>query len=353
MKDVRGVHRARCLVGRASLAAVVLATAGRADTLVVANKSDATASLIDLETGKVVATLPTGKGPHEVAVSPDGRRALVTNYGTGELPGRSLTLLEIATPRVARTIELAAGSRPHGVDWLDDGRALVTAEGHSALLVVDVEGGQVTAEIATGQDTSHMVVASADGSRAYVANIGSGSVSVIDLDERRLLANVPTGAEAEGIDLAADGTQLWVTNREADRVTVLDTATLATLAELPSASFPIRGRATAAGAVLVTNARSAEIAVFDAAALRETHRFTAGVVPADPSGRLFGGRFGASPVPIGVVVDAAAERAWVAHANADVIAELDLATLEVTRQLTAGREPDGMAWSPIAPGGEP
>ena len=57
--------------------ALALAAPAGAETLVVLNKSEATASLIDLESGAVRATLPTGNGPHEAAVSPDGRLALV------------------------------------------------------------------------------------------------------------------------------------------------------------------------------------------------------------------------------------------------------------------------------------
>lgn len=55
-------------------------------TLVVANMSDATVTVIDVQTGGVLATLPTGIGPHEVAVSHDGRRAVVTIMATGVWP---------------------------------------------------------------------------------------------------------------------------------------------------------------------------------------------------------------------------------------------------------------------------
>ncbi len=59
------------LVLTALLASASPAAAG---TLVVANKAEATVSLVDVASGEVVATLPTGAGPHEVAVSPDGGR---------------------------------------------------------------------------------------------------------------------------------------------------------------------------------------------------------------------------------------------------------------------------------------
>jgi DNA-binding beta-propeller fold protein YncE len=66
------------------------------------------------------------------------------------------------------------------------------------------------------------------------------------------------------------------------------------------------------------------------------------------AGRLFGDRFGNSSVPIGVVVDDTGTLAFVAHANADVITEIHLETGEILRTLVAGKEPDGMGFSPLA-----
>ena len=72
-------------------------------TVVVANKRGNDASFIDLESGKIVATAPTGNGPHELVVSPDGRLAVVTDYGGGR--ANTLTVLDIATASVVRTID--------------------------------------------------------------------------------------------------------------------------------------------------------------------------------------------------------------------------------------------------------
>ena len=66
----------------------------------------------------------------------------------------------------------------------------------------------------------------------------------------------------------------------------------------------------------------------------------------DIEGKLFGDQFGDSSIPIGVVMDPSGKRAWVALAGSDLIAEIDLATWEITRTLKAGREPDGMSFSP-------
>lgn len=320
-----------------------------AATLVVANKAEATVSLIDLDTGKVAATLPTGQGPHEVAVSPSGKLALVTDYGTREKPGSTLTLLDVPGARVVRTVDLGEYRRPHGAVWISESRAVVTAEGSQALLEVDLAEGKVVRAIPTGQEISHMVVVGMGGTRAFVANIGSGSITAIDLKEGRKLADVPTGKGAEGIDVTPDGRQVWVTNREADTVTVIDAATLQVVASLPCAAFPIRAKATPDGKrVLVSNAKSGDLAVLSVGDRGIERRVPLAVEATATEGRLMG--FGTSSVPIGIVIEPGGKRAYVAHANADRITVLDLEGWKPAGSLTAGKEPDGMGYSPLSPG---
>ena len=83
-------------------------------TLVVLNKAEASASLVDCGSGCEVMRLLTGVGPHEVAVSPDGSSAVISNYG-GHEPGNSLTVVDIAGGRISRTIDLGKHERPHGI----------------------------------------------------------------------------------------------------------------------------------------------------------------------------------------------------------------------------------------------
>jgi DNA-binding beta-propeller fold protein YncE len=97
--------------------------------------------------------------------------------------------------------------------------------------------------------------------------------------------------------------------------------------------------------VLVTRARAGDLVVYSAQTLDEVRTVAFDLKSMDVEERLFGDRFGDSSVPIGVVVDDAGSRAWVAHATADVITEVDLGTGRITRTLRAGREPDGMGYS--------
>ncbi len=341
------IRRVLFAVSVPALLTIVTVPAAGAATLVVANKAEATASLIDLSRGQVVATLPTGDGPHEVGISPDGRHALVTNYGR-ETAGHTLTLIDIAGARVAGTIDLGeASTRPHGVEWVDETRAAVTVEDQKALVIVDVPAARITASIDTGQQISHMVDLDRARQRAYVTSIGSGSLTVIDLAAGTRLGVVPTGEGAEGVAVAPGGEQVWVTNRAADTVTVIDAGSLEVVRTLPAAGFPIRATATAGHRVLVTRARAGDLMIFDAGGRQDPAIVAFDLESMDVEERLFGDRFGDSSVPIGVVTDPDGRRAWVAHANADVITEIDLAKGAVKRLLRAGREPDGMGYSPL------
>lgn len=328
--------------------AFLLAGSLQAATLIVANKAEATVSLVDLKTNKVVSTLPVGTGPHEVAVSRDGRLALIANYGTGPQPGSTLTLLDVPAAKVVRTIDLGEYKRPHGVQFLDNRRALVTSEASKALLEVDVEAGKVVRSILTGQEVSHMVVATPDGARAFIANIGSGSITAIDLKAGKSLGDVKTGAGAEGIDVTPDGKQVFVTNREADTVSVVDAATLAVLGSVPSASFPIRAKVTPDGKhALVSNAKSGDLSVIAVAEKTVVRRVPLPVDRStDQDGRLLND-FGSSSVPVGVLIEPDGKRAFVAHANADTISIVDLKEWKRVGSLTAGKEPDGMGWSKL------
>jgi DNA-binding beta-propeller fold protein YncE len=86
--------------------------------------------------------------------------------------------------------------------------------------------------------------------------------------------------------------------------------------------------------------------VYSTEELREVHRVPFAAVSKDAEGRLFSDRFGTSSVPIGIEVVSEENVAYVAHANADDISIVDLENWRVVGTLAAGREPDGMAYSP-------
>ncbi len=83
-------------------------------TLIVSSKSGDDVYFIDRLSGETLLVLPTGREPHEVEVSDDGRIAVVCNYGDRENPGNTLSVYDVLQGRLVRTIDLGEHTRPHG-----------------------------------------------------------------------------------------------------------------------------------------------------------------------------------------------------------------------------------------------
>ena len=333
------------------LFALVLATdETKSGTLVVLNKSDADVTFHNPTSGEELVSLPVGIGPHEAATSPDGSLVVVCNYGE-RTPGQSLTTIDTKKREVLATIDLAPYHRPHGIQFLPGGkRVVVTAEVEKKLLIVDLERGEVVAAIDTDQAASHMVAVAPGGERAYVANIGSGSVTVIDLKEARRLANVPTGAGAEGIAVHPKSGDVWITNRAADTVSVLDAETLEVRKQIDCGAFPIRAAFTPDGRrCLVSCAKDDEVQIYDGATgelVSKVSMTAPSVEDAERAGRIFGADSKAQAMPIGILVEPGGERAYIANTMADIVTVIDIESAKVLRRISTGRQPDGMTWVP-------
>lgn len=325
----------------ALLVAMATAPAFARGELLVGNKSADTVWRLDLEGGRRLGEVASGEGPHEIAVAPDGRVALVTNYGRGA-PGDSLTVIDLASGKAKAVIAMGGHRRPHGLRFLPDGRrAVVTTEHSGSLVVVDVDEGRVERAIEVGEGTAHMVALSRDGATAYVSKIAAGTVSRIDLGKGEKTHEMPAGKGAEGIEVAADGA-VWVSNRADDTVTVHDPDTLAIRHTLVSAGFPIRVAITADGRhALVTNARAATLAVFDTASRERVA--TVALAPAGAEYRQT--LLGRDALPIGIAADPCRPRAYVAISGADRIAVVDTESWTVVEHWQTGREPDALGVS--------
>lgn len=305
--------------------------------ILILNKSDNTAWYLDADSGEKVTEFKTGIAPHEVAVSPDQKWAVITNYGNEE-PGHTLTLIDLEEKKVSKTIDLGRYQRPHGIEWFSDGkRVIVTAEDQQAVVIVDIFNNKVISAIKTNASVSHMATLSRDEARVYVTNIGSGSLTILDLQQQRILKNIPTGAGAEGLTIVQDGREIWVTNRASDTISIIDSETLQVIDTLKSSSFPIRAEASHNGRyVAVSNARSGTVTVFDADSRKKLHTL--------PTTKTTGPENG---VPIGLTFSNDDSRLFVANSEANRIAVISTDTWEILKTFDTEDTPDGIAF--IAP----
>lgn len=297
------------------------------DLLLVGNKQDADVSVIDVKTGKTVKRIATGVGPHEIAISPNARIAVVANYGA-QPAGNSLSVIDTRTLEVIRTISLDTYSRPHGVAFLPDNQTVaVTSETTRSVVLVNVNEGRITNVIATDEQGTHMVSVSADGRRAFTANIGSGSASEIDLENGALIRNFDVAPQAEAVNLTPDGKEVWVGSNGAGTVTVFDVATQEKIATLPAPGVPIRVYFSPDGGLaLVSSAQAQTVRFFDA---RKRNEVAAIKVSGTPIGAVF--------APDGT-------RAFVALTGANAVAVIDTRTFEIVASHPTGTGPDGIAY---------
>jgi DNA-binding beta-propeller fold protein YncE len=298
------------------------------ELIVVANKQAATASIIEVGTGKTLATLPVGNGPHEVAVSRDGRWAVVTNYGS-QSPGNSLTLLDLSTLTVARTIDLGEYRRPHGAAFIGSTMKLaVTSEVTRMVVIVDAATGAVTNAIPTNAPGSHMVGVTADGARAWTANIGDGSVSELDLRGETFVRQLPVSTRTEGIGVAPDGRSIWVGSNDQHTVSVVDPATGKVAVVLPSPGFPYRVSISPDGKyAVVPQPEGGAVRIFEVATRKEL------------------GTVVLTGEPVGTAVSGDGRFAYVSLQGTNEVAVVDLEKRVEVKRFAAGAGPDGIAVS--------
>ena len=310
------------------IAAGMMSPAALADDyLLVVNKGEDTLAIVDAETLEVETLVGTGRNPHEVYASPDGQTGYVSDYSASQ--GNTISVVDLSSGHRTAVWDLGENLGPHGI-WVsaDGDHVWATTERSGTVVEVSTSTGTVTRVWETGQQVSHQLVPTPDGSKLYVANIGSGSVTIIDRTDDSVVS-IPTGAGAEGIDASPDGREVWVGNRSSDTVSIINTATDQIVATLPSGgNFPIRVKFTPDGSeVYVSNANSGDVAIFNA----QTRELLATI------------EVGA--VPVGIVMDPDGSRAFIANTLDDYVTVIDTQTRAVTGRIETGDEPDGMAWA--------
>lgn len=302
----------------------------QAQTLLVLNKDEASLVYVDIASGKVTGKVPVGDGPHELVVSTDGKLAFASNYGSGPKPGNSISVIDVAAKKELRRLDVSPLSRPHGL-YFHDGKLYFTAEANKIIGRYDPAANRIDWMMGTGQNSTHMVMVSADGGQIYTANISANSITILD---RGANGNwnatvVPVGKGPEGIELSPDGKQLWTSQSQDGGVSVIDVASKKVVKTFDAKTQRSnRIKFTPDGKhILITDLAGGELVILDAATQREVKRL----------------KLGKSPE--GILMTPDGTRALIAVNGDSNIAVLDLKTLEVTGRIQPGPGPDGMAWA--------
>jgi len=313
----------------------VAKAASASGLLVVANKGDKSLSIVDPQSNREVATVAEdGVTGHEVITSPDGRFAYVPIYGNSGVgkpgtDGQKIDVIDIAARKVIGGIDFGHAVRPHCPKFGPrNGLLYVTTELDSSVSIIDPHTLKIVGAVPTGQTESHMLAITHDGRHGYTANVGPGTVSVLDLDARKTIAVIPVSGQTQRISLSIDDRLAFTADQTKPQLAVIDTATNKVKTWVP---LPAPGYGTAPTRdgrwLVVAVSKANKVAVVDLRTMKVAHEID---VPSAPQE---------------VLVRPDGKIAYVSCDVSHKIAAIDTATWKVDTLIDAGKGTDGLAWA--------
>lgn len=306
--------------------------------LLVANKGNRSLGIILPTEGRQIAEVPVnGVTGHEVAASPDGKLAFVPIYGNSGVGGQGtdgqlIRVIDIRRAEVVGTIDYGKGVRPHcAVFGPKDGLLYVTAELSESVSVIDPRGWKILGSIPTGAAESHMLAITPNGQIGYTANVGPGSVSVLDMKQRNLLHKIQLPDRVQRISVSNDGKWVFTADQAKRRLAVIDTGSnsVAHWVELPGNAYGTAPTADG-NSLLVCIPGLNRLALIDLKTLEVSRSLDLPKAPQE------------------VLVPPEGNTAYVSCDSSRQVAAIDLDGWKVARLIEAGAGADGMAWAPGA-----
>ena len=314
---------------------MAITSAQAAGWLLVANKGDHTLGIVDPASGTEIAVVPEGGiTGHEVIASPDGRTAYVPIYGNSGVgkpgtDGSEIVAIDLAAHKVTNTLHFDHGVRPHcPLFGPKDGMLYVTTELDHTISVIDPKSFKVIATIPTTQPESHMLVISHDGRRGYTANVGPGTVSVLDMRAHKTLAVIPISKETQRISITPDDKLVFTSDQTKPQLAVIDTATdkIAHWVALPDTGYGTA--ATADGRyLLVAVPKAGKVSVVDLKSFEVVKNVDVPKAPQE------------------VLIRPDGKAAYVSCDASAKIAEISIGDWKVEKLISAGKSADGLAWA--------
>ena len=320
-----------------SLAALLPSAVSGASSglLVVANKADHTLGIVDPAAGKQLAVVAEGGiTGHEVIVSPNGKTAYVPIYGNSGVgkpgtDGENVVAIDIASRAVVGNLNFGHGVRPHcPVFGPRNGLLYITTELDKTVTIIDPATFKIVGAVPTGQEESHMLAISHDGKRGYTANVGPGTVSVLDLDARKTIAIIPISKETQRISISPDDSMVFTSDQTKPQLAVIDTATntVKNWVPLPGPGY---GSSVARNGdwLVIAIQKTKQVAVVNLHTMKVDHTID---VPAVPQETLLG--------PDDKI-------AYVSCDSSSQVAAIDTSTWKVVKLIDVGKGADGLAWA--------
>jgi len=196
-------------------------------------------SVIDTHVNQVIAAIPVFfYGPQALVVSPDGNWLYVSIGGSAGI--EEITIINTNTNTVVDNIHLIDGM--YDIAISPDGNTLYgVCPSSNTLCVINIKTKQVTAVVPVGKQPAALVL-SPDGSRLYVANSIDGTISVINTSSKLVIGTISVGQDPASLTISPDGSRVYSSNSgfgyyggasDLSTVSVINTANNTVIATIP------------------------------------------------------------------------------------------------------------------------
>ena len=342
-----GVDQQRTNDSKGSSAASAPTAMPEAGFVYTADERGHSISVIDLSTAQV-KDISTRISPHNVQVSRDGRLLLAVGAvekknekggrSQGEMSGMGgmergrLLILDTGAMAVESAADIEVGREPaHVVVDAETKFAYVTNAMDNNLSVIDLQQKKVVATIPTG-NMPHGLRLSPDGRAIYVANVNDNSISVIDITQSKEVTRIPVGKAPVQVGFTPDGRRVYVSLRDENSVAVIDVGQRKKIATVAVGRNPIQVFATPDGRYVYVANQGTEANPDNTVSVIQTANNR--VVATIKTGK------GAH----GVVVSDDGRQAFIANIADDTVSTIDTATQKVIRNIKVGKGPNGITF---------
>jgi YVTN family beta-propeller protein len=311
----------------------------------VTNETSGDLTIINGDTQAVMATAPLGKRPRGIQPSPDGKSLYVALSGSPPAgpgvdpktlppPDRNadgIGEVDAETYKLKRIIH--AGADPEQLAVSADGTRLYVAnEDTETLSVVDIASGTVIASVKVAEEPEGVTIRP-DGKVVYVTCEGDGAVFAIDTQTNKVLKRIPVGPRPRSIGFLPDGSRGFVSLENEGAIAVFDAKAQTFLRLI-----------TLTGQGNTPKPRPMGIAVSpDGAIVYVTSGSFGHLFSVDPSPNTRQSSFEVGQRPWGIALLPGGKMAYTANGPSNDVSLIDLAAKQVVKKITVGSRPWGVA----------
>ena len=298
-------------------------------TLVVLHKLEESFGYYDVTSGEQKIVVPTRQYPHEICIDEKRKKIYIAEMGVRGIEssgpgGNTVAVYDIKTKNRIGTIGTGKYDRPHGIA-ISDNKLVITSESTKNLLVFNLQSEELIKAIYLDQDCAHMVNINPEGTVAFTANIGSNTLSAVDLKNYSIQYHIDVPERPEGIVFSPNGKYLYCVCREAAVVALVDIKAAKMISTISTGKGPVRIVISPDGKqICFPLFHSASVQFADTSKKRVTDTLNIGLHPA------------------GICLSPDGKLVFISCEEENLVYVIDFKTHQVLNTIRTGKGPDAM-----------